>query len=177
MASESNRISAADLPGASRIRDLAGTVVETLRAAQGQIRAESADLRTQREQLTKEREQLLKSQADLTQVHKEVETKFAELAQASSNINQLRAEIESAREELDSERIALCGERVRQFSPGTETPEVAVSREQVLINNDRAAAQLSSHRSREPEPKPASNDAALQFRKLRRDAKRKAVGV
>ena len=177
MASESDKTSVADAPGTSRIRDLAGTVVETLRAAQGQIRAESADLQTQRDQLTKEREQLQRSQADLAQVHKEVEAKFAELALASNKINQLRAEIESAREELDSERIALCGERVRQFSPGTETHEVAVSREQVLVNDDRAAAQLSTHRSREPVPKPASNDAALQFRKLRRDAKRKAVGV
>lgn len=177
MASELQTSNVADAPGASRVRDLAETVVETLRAAQGQIRAESAELNTQRVRLTRDREQLAKSQTDLTQVHKEVEAKFAELAQASNKLSQMRAEIESAREELDSERIALCGERVRQFSPGTETQEVAVPREQVLVNEDRSAAQLSSHRSREPVPKPASSDAALQFRKLRRDAKRKAVGV
>ena len=177
MASDTNNSILADAPSATRIRDLAGNVLETLRAAQGQIRTESSEVKTQRDLLAKEREQLEKSQAELAQVHKEVEAKFAELAQASDKLNKLRAEIESAREALDAERLALCGERVRQVSPGTDAQEVAVPREQVLVNDDRAVAQLSSHRSREPVPKPASNDAALQFRKLRRDAKRKAVGV
>ncbi len=176
MASNQQNDVVLEAPNTGRIRELASTVLATLRAAQGQLQDESNELLTHRERLTADQAKIGRSQEELAQLHQDVESKFAELAVAGKKLNDLRAEVEAARKQLDVERLALCGDRVRNSPPEVEAQEAEAPREEILGRCDPAVPPTTDH-PHEPVPKPASSNAAQQFRKLRRDAKRKAIGV
>jgi len=155
---------------------MSGRLVE-----QQQVQAKTADVIAEREHAVAVVEQKLNQQsreieaqslalkereADISSRMRQLETDTAELAAAREMVFTMQAQLERDHHEVASQREELL-QRLGITPPRAAAPQPS---------RRAAAVHAPSWRS-SSEPKPASTDGAEQFRKLRRDSKRKAIGV
>jgi DNA repair exonuclease SbcCD ATPase subunit len=122
--------------------------------------------------------ELRHQEAELKTRSDQLEAYAAELANAREKLTAMQAEMARGEQELTALRAELLerlGTTTRGpwIAPALSTARVGPPEEQ---EEDAPAAEVPSVPARVV-PKPAASPAADQFRKLRRDAKRKAIGV
>ena len=121
-----------------------------------------------------------KAQEAATQRQNELAARQAELDAQREDLTSRVTKVQQAEAELTAQREALAS---LQEQLTRDHHEIATQREELLKQLGAVPPRSSMDATpvapalAEPAPKPAASKSAEQFRKLRRDAKRKAIGV
>jgi len=118
-------------------------------------------------ELEPKKQDLERREQELRSWSEQVEVQTAEMTQTREVLTDMQAQLEHDHKEVSAHRDELL-QRLSQFGPRTAPPVPAAP-----VEPEKPSAAHPSGRS----PKPAVAQAVDQFRKLRRDAKRKAIGV
>ncbi len=119
-------------------------------------------------QITEPRfKELERRETEFSARSKEIEAYAAELDGTRKTLLTMQEQLELAQKEVATQREEL----LRRLGGTSQMPLIAKT-------PDRNVGQISDLEIESPgKPKPAASPAAEQFRKLRRDAKRRAIGV
>ncbi len=150
-------------PDPSRVRQLASAALEALRTTQEQLRRDVDELRAERGSLDADRRGVEQAETELGELREELESRFVELAKMMRDLDRQRSEVEASRAQLQDGQTAVAAR-----SQG----DCRLSNGSVQSTFDNRHSTLRSHL-----PKPAADKPSDEFRKLRRDAKRRAIGV
>jgi len=194
-----------EAPSPAEVVASAKTALETFKRARAQMNIEAVELENRREKMEADHEQhVLELQEEKSEQRRLLEVERQELTEkmddlesrqesVSAMLNQMEVdkdalsasmkELEERKEQFDKERNALA-------SAAEELDERELSitkREHDLAQLQRGLERLTDSQKDEADqqpppapvetPKPTGATTADQFRKLRRDAKRRAIGI
>lgn len=171
----------AGAPPPEGIHGLAQDALAAVSVAQEQLRRDADALQFERESLQRDRAELEQLETDLKSERQGLEHRELQLAARAEQLEAYAAELADTREDLMQMR--------EQLALGQQ--EVAARREELRahvgapprfpLRPGHAVAPIdvtvSLPTAGKGKPKPAAGQAAEQFRKLRRDAKRRAIGA
>lgn len=155
VAAEENRISQLQSQHASALKDLE-TRDRKYEADQRSLEGRMANMNTHAQQLQSEQEAL-------TQSRKKFDARAEELEETRQALSVMQAQLTGDQKALADQRNQL----LNQLGPSTARSVPAMPEE----------PQAEPVLANVAEPKPAENKSAKLFRKLRRDSKRRAIGV
>ncbi len=150
-------------PDPSKVRQLASAALGALRTTQEQLRRDADELHAQRGSLDADRRRVEQAEAELGVLREELESKFIELAKMMRDLDRQRSEVEALRTQLQDGQTAVAARPQGDCRLSTGSVQSAF---------DNRHSTLRSHL-----PKPAADKPSDELRKLRRDAKRRAIGV
>lgn len=134
------------------------------------IARERKQCREELQQLAPQREEIQKQSAALAQRTEQLDSHAAELEETRSTLETLQHQIAHDQREVASQRETLLS---KIGSTGNTASESKAEPDGTRLR----PGEKSTHGSQLQAPKPGAGNAAAQFRKLRRDAKRKAIGI
>lgn len=121
----------------------------------------------QKEALESQQLELERRKQELEERSRQIEARDAELGELRETLLAMQAQLADDQKEVAAQREAL----LRQLGDSDQSGPMREGRQNVQNPPAQANVPQKHH------PKPAAAAAADQFRKLRRDAKRKAIGV
>lgn len=135
------------------------------------------ELASQREQIQQESDSVNDRQSRLAEQSDQLELYAKELDGSRSALEAMQVQLLRDQSEIALHREALLTQIGRQgegVGRANQSPDVPAKRPD---ENDSASRSVSIPKAPKPTPKAGGGSSAEQFRKLRRDAKRKSIGL